>query len=169
MQSALHRCLRWDGRARSNGMCGGFADNDGPGIGEAAALGPCAAPSPPPSSGFLAAHPSPPPRRDLGALPKPPSHLLGGRIPASGCGRAGGCRGAWGGGEGRAGRGGGLRGRPQEGENPPRASAPRARRPSSYVGPLARCDCLYSFRRSESGGAQRFRAGPVAGLHPGPT
>lgn len=66
-------------------------------------------PSPPPP-GVLEAHQSQPSPGDLAALRGPPSPLLGHRIPASGCGRAGGCRGAWGGG-GRAGRKG--RGAPQ--------------------------------------------------------
>lgn len=83
----------------------------------------------PPSPRVLEAHQSQPFPRDLAALRGPPSPLLGHRILASGCGRAVGCRGAWGGG-GRAGRKG--RGAPQTpaGRREPTESLGTARSPT---------------------------------------
>lgn len=90
-------------------MCGDFAACVGPDTGEAATLGlwtPARRPPPPRGSSRFTRVSRPRGMSRLSAaLP-----LLGCRIPESGCGRAGGCRGAWGGG-GRASRKG--RGAPQ--------------------------------------------------------
>lgn len=166
----MHRCLQWDGRAQSNGMCGGFANCAEPGTRAPVRLRHWVSTTGWPPPGVLAAHPShPPPGGPRGspqpALPSPRTSdsgewLWAGRRLQRGVGRR---RAGW-----QEGAGGSADAhRKRRTHQEPRHSAPAD--PSRYVGSLARCDRLCAFRRSGAGGAQRLSPGPDAGLNPDPT